>query len=151
MAAVMREMAVVRRNTADFPFAGGSETVNSISKVFADAFARDDVIAKNFSAEKFDTVFDWGFGLLSRVNRETKRGNEAFDFRHIFENESREVSFGNDDEEIVDIAAVIFVPESDGNEAVELIEKDVGKLLRSEVADDEAAAFELVEKGFFGR
>lgn len=55
---------------------------------------------------------------------------------------------GDDDEEVVDVAAVIFVAEVKGDVAVELVEKDVGEELAGEVADDDAAAFGLVEEAF---
>lgn len=55
---------------------------------------------------------------------------------------------GDDDEKVVDVAAVMFVAEIEGDEAVELIKKNIGKELASQVADDDAAAFGLVEEAF---
>ena len=54
----------------------------------------------------------------------------------------------NDDEEVVDIATVMFVAEVESDIAVELVEEDVGEELAGEVADDDATAFGLVEKAF---
>lgn len=55
---------------------------------------------------------------------------------------------GDDDEKVVDIAAVMLVTKIEGDEAVELVEENIGKELASQVADDDAAAFGLVEEAF---
>ena len=55
---------------------------------------------------------------------------------------------GDDDEKVIDVATVMFVAEIEGYEAVELVEENVGKELTGQVADDDAAAFGLVEEAF---
>ena len=50
--------------------------------------------------------------------------------------------------EIIDVAAVVFVAEGDGHVAVESGEVDVGKELGGEVADDDAFAGGLAEEAF---
>ena len=54
----------------------------------------------------------------------------------------------DDNEEVVNIATVVLISEVELNEAVELIEEDVGEELAGEVADDDAAFFGLIEKTF---
>ena len=58
---------------------------------------------------------------------------------------------GDDDEKVVDVAAVMFVAEIEGDEAVELVEENIGKELTGQIADDDAAAFGLVEEAFRNR
>ncbi len=47
---------------------------------------------------------------------------------------------GDDDEKVVDVAAVMFVTEIEGDEAVELVEKDIGNELTGKIANDDTAA-----------
>ena len=55
---------------------------------------------------------------------------------------------GDDDIEIIDIAAVMFVTEVHGDEAIKRVEIDIGEELRSEVADDHTLTWWLEEKAF---
>jgi len=57
---------------------------------------------------------------------------------------------GDNDEKIVDVAAVMFVTEVKLDETVELVEEDVGEELAGKIADDDAAFFGLVEEAFIG-
>lgn len=55
---------------------------------------------------------------------------------------------GDDDEKVVDVAAVMLVTKIEGDEAVELVEENIGKELAGQVADDDTTAFGLVEETF---
>lgn len=55
---------------------------------------------------------------------------------------------GNDDEEIVDITAVMMITEVVDDKTVELVEEDVRKELAGKIADDDAAALGLVKEAF---
>ena len=54
----------------------------------------------------------------------------------------------DDDKKVVDVATVMLISEVELNEAVELVEKDIGEELAGEVADDDATLFGLIEKTF---
>lgn len=58
---------------------------------------------------------------------------------------------GDDDEEIVHVAAVMFVTEVHGDEAVELVEVNVRDELAGEITDHDAVAGAPVEEAFAGR
>lgn len=55
---------------------------------------------------------------------------------------------GDDDEKVVDVAAVMFIAKIEGDEAVELVEENIGKELAGQVADHDTAAFGLIEEAF---
>lgn len=61
------------------------------------------------------------------------------------------LGIGDDNEEVVDVAAVVRIAEVEDDEAVELVEEDIGEELASKVADNNAAALRLVEKALRGR
>lgn len=54
----------------------------------------------------------------------------------------------NEDEKVVDIASIMFISEFKFHETVELVEKNIGKKLAGEIADDDAATFWLAEETF---
>lgn len=53
---------------------------------------------------------------------------------------------GYDDEEVVDVAAIMFITEVDGDKAVELVEKDIGKELAGEIANNDTVAGAAVKE-----
>lgn len=58
---------------------------------------------------------------------------------------------GNNDEKVVDVATVMFVAEIELDEAVELVEEDIGEELAGEIANDDATVFGLIEETFVSR
>lgn len=54
------------------------------------------------------------------------------------------------DEKVIYIASIMFVAEVKLDITVELVEENIREELTGEVADDDAAAFRLVEKTFAG-
>lgn len=60
------------------------------------------------------------------------------------------LGYGDNNEKVVNVAAIVLVAKVLSNETVELIEKDVGDELTSEVADDDAMPGLAIEKTFVG-
>ena len=57
----------------------------------------------------------------------------------------------DDDIKVVNIATVMFITEIHGDEAVELVEEDIGDELAGEVADDDAVARFAIKETFVRR
>ncbi len=53
-----------------------------------------------------------------------------------------------DNEEIIDVAAIMRIPETETNETVELIEVDIGEELAGKIADDNATFGRLAKETF---
>ncbi len=118
------------------------------ASVFLKARTGEDGAGEDFGAEKWDAVRGELFILFIGVEGEAERGDEIGDDREVAE-ELRLFIKRDNDEEVVNIAAVMLVAESEGDEAVELVEVDVGEELAGEVADDDALAGRLGEEAFF--
>lgn len=58
---------------------------------------------------------------------------------------------GNDDIKIINVAAIVHIAEIESNEAIKLIEEDIGEELAGKIADDNAMARFAVEETFVGR
>ncbi len=134
--------------TFDVAFTFGGEFVGGIVGVAAHAFAGDDKAGINNDADERDAFVGVLFVLLFGVEREAEFVEEEFANNLDVAQELFFFRFGDDDEEIVDIAAVVFVAEVEADEAVELVEEDVGKELGGEIADDDALAGRLEEEAF---
>lgn len=55
---------------------------------------------------------------------------------------------GDDDEKVVDVTTIMFVAKVELDEAIELVKEDIGEELASEITDNDAAFFGLVEEAF---
>lgn len=57
---------------------------------------------------------------------------------------------GNDDIKIIHIATVVHVAEIKSNEAIKLVEEDIGEELAGKIADDDAVARFAIKKALVG-
>lgn len=129
-------------------FATGRKFVGGFKSLAAGAAAGDDETGINNRADKGDTFVDGLTVLLFRVESEVEFAFEEFLDGVDVAEELLALVGGDDDEKVVDVATIIFVAEFKSDVTVELVEEDVGEELAGEVADDDAAAFGLVEKTF---
>lgn len=128
--------------------ATGRKFIGSFESFAARATARNDKTRIDDGADEGDAFFDGLAVLLFRVESEVEFAFEKLLDGVDVAKELLALLGGNDDEKVVDVAAVMFIAEIESNVAVELVEEDVGEELAGEIADDDAAAFGLVEETF---
>lgn len=98
------------------------------------------------SAEERETPMDFGDACFALVEGESEFiAQKLSDMR---DKVPKPHNVGSDDEEIVDIAAIVSAEELPFHELVEDVEVDVTEELACEVADGQAAAVGAVEKTF---
>ena len=132
----------------DTAFAMGGETISGGKALAAAAGAEGDEMRVDDGADEGDAVVGGLAEALLRVESEAEVFfEEVVDDVDVAE-ELLTLGVGNDDEEIVDVAAVVGIAELEDDEAVELVEEDVGEELAGEVADDNAATLGLVKETF---
>lgn len=134
--------------TVDVAFAAGGEGVGGFVGLATGAAAGDDEPRIDNGADEGDAFVDGLAVLLLRVEGESELAFEELLDGVDVAQELLALVGGNDDEEVVDIATVVFIAEVKHDEAVELVEEDVAEELAGEVADDDAATFGLVEEAF---
>lgn len=130
--------------------AGGGEIVGGLETVAAGAAARNDKAGVDNGADKGDAFFDGLTVLFLGVEGEAEFSFEEFRDNGEVAEELGAAGHRNDNKKVVDVATVMFVAEVESDIAVELVEKDVGEELASEVADDNAATFGLIKETFVG-
>lgn len=144
----MFERAHARDDTFDVAGAGGGEGVGGSETLATGATTGDDETGIDNGADERNAAFDGLIKALFRMECETEFvAKELLDDVDVAENLGA-FGHGDDDKEVVDVAAVMFVSEIEGHETVELVEEDVREELAGQIADDDAAAFGLVEKAF---
>lgn len=132
----------------DVAFAASGKFIGGFESLAAGTSARNDEAGIDDGADERDAFFDGLAVLLFRVEGEVELAlEELLDSVDVAE-ELFALLGGNNNEEVVDVAAVMFIAEVEGDIAVKLVEEDVGEELAGEVADDDAAAFGLVEEAF---
>ena len=131
--------------------ATSGEVLAGLMEMRLQAVARVKTMGIDAGAEKLHALVDFAAVALFRVESHLQvvfqitldYGDVLFGFLVLLGR--------NHVEEVVDIAAVVFVAEIVGDEAVELVEVDIGHELRSEVADNDTASGWLLIEGFFRR
>lgn len=135
----------------DVALAAGGKFVGGFESLAAGTATRDDKAGINYGANERNAFFDGLAVLLFRVESEVEFAlEELLDGVDVAE-ELFALFGGDDNEEVVDVTAVMFIAEIEGDVAVELVEEDVREKLAGEVANDDAAAFGLIEETFADR
>lgn len=132
----------------DVAFATSRKLVGGFESFAARTTTRNDETGVDYGSDERDTFVDGLAVLLFWVESEVK-----FTFEELLDGvDVAEELFallgGDDNEEVVDVATVMFIAEVESDVAVELVEENVGEELAGEIANDDAAAFGLVEETF---
>lgn len=132
----------------DVAFAASGKFVGGFESFAAGAATRDDEARVDYGSDERDTFVDGLAVLLFRVESEVKLAFEKLLDGVDVAEELFALLGGDNNEEVVDVATVMFITEVESDVAVELVEENIGEELTGEVADDDAAAFGLVEEAF---
>lgn len=129
-------------------FAVSAKFVGGAIAVVAGAFAGNDEAGIDDGADERDAFINGLFVLFFGMEREAELAEKKFANDFDITEKLGAAAFRNDDEKVVDVAAIMLIAEVEAHETVELVEKDVGKELRGEITNDNTAAFGLGEKTF---
>lgn len=132
----------------DVAFAASRKFVGGFESLAARTATRDDEAGIDHSPDEGYTFVDGLAVLLFWVESEVKFTFEEFLDGVDVAEELFALLGGDDNEEVVDVTTVMFVAEVESDIAVELVEENVGEELASEIANDDAAAFGLIEEAF---
>ncbi len=144
----MRDGTNARNDTFDVAIAVGGELIGG-GKTFAFAAVADgDKARVDNGADERDAVG----GRLAKAFFRVEGEIELF-FKKMVNDidiaqKLRALGGGDDDKEIINVAAVMGIAEVVDDKTVELVEKDVRKELGSQIANDDTATFGLVKKTF---
>lgn len=132
----------------DVAFTASGKFVGGFESFAARATTRNDETRVDYGSDERDTFVDGLAVLLFRVESEVELALEKLLDGVDVAEELFALLGGNDNEEVVDVATVMFIAEVESDVTVELVEENIGEELASEIADDDAAAFGLVEEAF---
>lgn len=103
----------------------GTKLVRGAITIIASAFTGNDKTGIDDSADEryafVDRLFVLFFGMESEAEFAEKKLADDFDIAE----ELGTLAFGNDNEEIINVATVMLITEVKANEAVELVKEDV--------------------------
>lgn len=132
----------------DVAFTASGKFVGGFESFAARATTRNDETRVDYGSDERDTFVDGLAVLLFRVESEVELALEKLLDGVDIAEELFALLGGNDNEKVVNVATVMFVAEVESDVAVELVEENIGEELAGEIANDDAAAFGLVEKAF---
>jgi len=132
----------------DVAFAASRKFVGGFEGFAAGAATGDDEAGIDYSSDEGNTFVDRLAVLLFWVESEVKFAFEKLLDGVDVAEELFALLGGNNNEEVVDVTTVMFIAEVESDVAVELVEENVGEELASEIANDDAAAFGLIEETF---
>lgn len=135
-------------DTVDVALAVGGELIGGGKTFATTAFAEGDETRIDDSADEGNTVVGGLAEALLGMEREVEMLFEEMVDDVDIAKELSTLRGGDDNEEIIHIATIMMITELVGDETVKLVEEDVGEELTGKVADDDAAAFGLVEEAF---
>lgn len=132
--------------TFDVAFAVSTEFVGGAVAIIAGAFAGNDESGVDDGADEWHAFVDRLLVLFLGMKSEAELAKEKFADDFDVAEKLSALMLGDDNEEVVDVATVMLIAEVETDETIKLVEEDVGEELRSEVADDDAAAMRLSEE-----
>lgn len=144
----MLESAHSGSKAFEFPMTSGGEFIGGGISIFAGTTAGINESWVNDGADERNAFTDGLFVLLFRVESEAEFGVEIFCDDVDITQKLCTFFHWNEDEKVVDIASIVFISEFKFHETVELVEKNVGEKLTSEIANNDATTFGLAEEAF---
>lgn len=147
----MEQGAFAGDDTFEITGAVGGEVVGGLVGFALGAVAGNDEARVSDGADKRYAFLDELFATLVRVEGEVELVAEIrFDDSNVAD-ELLALLERDDDVEVIDVATVMFVAEIVSDETVELVEKDIGDELASEITNYDTATGAAIKKTFVRR